>query len=45
MASCVARWRDCAPLVAGGYRISYRIDDEVWRIDVVHIDHRGDVYR
>ena len=27
----------------GSYRIIYHIDDELQRIDVVHIDHRGDV--
>ena len=29
----------------GSYRIMYRIDDEAQRIEIVHIDHRGDVYR
>lgn len=29
----------------GSYRIIYRIDDERDRIEVAHIDHRGDVYR
>jgi len=29
----------------GSYRIVYRIDDDERRVDVAHIDHRGDVYR
>lgn len=29
----------------GSYRIVYNVDDELLRIDIVHIDHRGDVYR
>lgn len=29
----------------GSYRIVYRIDDDVRRVDIAHIDHRGDVYR
>ncbi len=29
----------------GSYRIVYRVDDELGRLDIVHIDHRGDVYR
>lgn len=29
----------------GSYRIIYSIDDQDRRIDIVHIDHRGDVYR
>ncbi len=29
----------------GSYRISYQVDDQAQRIDVVHIDHRGGVYR
>lgn len=29
----------------GSYRIVYGIDDERRRIDIAHIDHRGDVYR
>ncbi len=29
----------------GSYRIIYRVDDELRRVDIVHIDHRGDVYR
>jgi mRNA interferase RelE/StbE len=29
----------------GSYRIVYSVDDELLRIDIVHIDHRGDVYR
>lgn len=29
----------------GSYRIIYRIDDEAQRIDIIHVDHRGDVYR
>ena len=28
----------------GVYRIVYRVDDDQHRIDIVHIDHRGDVY-
>ena len=29
----------------GSYRILYRLDDQARRIDIVHIDHRGDVFR
>ena len=29
----------------GSYRISYRIDGRAQRIDIIHIDHRGDAYR
>ena len=29
----------------GSYRIIYKVDEERDRIDVVHIDHRGDVDR
>jgi len=29
----------------GSYRISYGVDDAQSRVDVVHIDHRRDVYR
>ncbi len=29
----------------GSYRIVYRVDDELGRLDIVHIDHRGEVYR
>ena len=29
----------------GSYRIIYRIDDQAQRIDIIHIDHRGDAYR
>ncbi len=29
----------------GSYRVIYKVDEERDRIDVVHIDHRGDVYR
>lgn len=29
----------------GSYRIIYGVDDEQFRVDVVHIDHRRDVYR
>ena len=29
----------------GSYRIIYTVNDEQDQIDVVHIDHRGDVYR
>jgi hypothetical protein len=27
------------------YRITFNVDDERRRVDIVHIDHRGDVYR
>ncbi len=27
----------------GSYRVIFRLDDQVRRIDIVHIDHRGDV--
>ncbi len=30
---------------SGSYRIIYRINAELRRIDIVHIDHRADVYR
>lgn len=29
----------------GPYRLLYRIDDDVRRVYVVHVDHRSDVYR
>jgi mRNA interferase RelE/StbE len=29
----------------GSYRIIYQVDDERDRVDIVQIDHRGDVYR
>jgi mRNA interferase RelE/StbE len=29
----------------GSYRVIYKMDEDQNRIDVVHIDHRGDVYR
>ena len=29
----------------GSYRSIYKLDEERDRIDVVHVDHRGDVYR
>ncbi len=29
----------------GSYRIIYAVDEQQQRLDVVHIDHRGDVYR
>ncbi|MHB2022903.1 MAG: type II toxin-antitoxin system RelE family toxin [Mycobacteriales bacterium] len=29
----------------GPYRVLYRIDDDVHRVYVVHVDHRTDVYR
>lgn len=29
----------------GSYRIVYSVDEELLRIDIVHIDHRSDVYR
>lgn len=29
----------------GSYRIVYRIDDDGRRVDIAHIDHRGNVYR
>lgn len=29
----------------GSYRVIYRIDDDQTRIEVVHIDHRRNVYR
>ncbi len=29
----------------GTYRIIYRVDDQLLRVDIVHIDHRGNVYR
>jgi len=29
----------------GSYRVIYAVDEELERVNVVHIDHRGDVYR
>jgi mRNA-degrading endonuclease RelE of RelBE toxin-antitoxin system len=29
----------------GSYRVIYKMDEDQNRIDIVHIDHRGDVYR
>jgi mRNA interferase RelE/StbE len=29
----------------GSYRINYAVNDDLRRVDVAHIDHRGDVYR
>jgi len=29
----------------GSYRIIYAVDEQLERSDVIHIDHRGDVYR
>jgi mRNA-degrading endonuclease RelE of RelBE toxin-antitoxin system len=29
----------------GSYRIIYKIDEQRHQVDIVHIDHRGDVYR
>ena len=29
----------------GSYRVIYKMDEDRNRIDIVHIDHRGDVYR
>jgi mRNA interferase RelE/StbE len=29
----------------GNYRVIYRVGDENRRLEIVHIDHRGDVYR
>jgi mRNA-degrading endonuclease RelE of RelBE toxin-antitoxin system len=29
----------------GSYRIIYAVDLEIERLDIIHIDHRGDVYR
>ena len=29
----------------GSYRIIYAIDDDLARIDIIHVAHRGDVYR
>ena len=29
----------------GSYRIIYTIEEDFRRVDIVHIDHRGDVYR
>jgi len=29
----------------GSYRIIYATDEQLKRIDIIHIDHRGDVYR
>ncbi len=29
----------------GDYRVLYRINDEVHRIDIVAVDHRRDIYR
>jgi mRNA interferase RelE/StbE len=29
----------------GSYRIIYAVDEQLERLDIIHIDHRGDVYR
>ncbi|MGH9069166.1 MAG: type II toxin-antitoxin system RelE family toxin [Acidimicrobiales bacterium] len=29
----------------GSYRIVYRTDDDLRRIEIVHVDHRGTVYQ
>lgn len=29
----------------GSYRVIYRIDDDNHTVDILHIDHRSDVYR
>lgn len=29
----------------GSYRIIYAANEQLRRIDIIHIDHRGDVYR
>ncbi len=29
----------------GSYRVIYRTDDDLRRIEIVHVDHRGTVYR
>lgn len=39
------QWAGLRSARRGSYRIIYGIDEEQHRIDVVHIDHRSDVYR
>ena len=29
----------------GSYRIVYKIDEQLQQVDIIHIDHRGGVYR
>jgi mRNA interferase RelE/StbE len=29
----------------GSYRIIYRVDNGDGQVEIIHIDHRGDVYR
>jgi mRNA-degrading endonuclease RelE of RelBE toxin-antitoxin system len=29
----------------GSYRIIYAVDEQLEQIDIIHRDHRGDVYR
>jgi mRNA-degrading endonuclease RelE of RelBE toxin-antitoxin system len=29
----------------GSYRIIYAVDEQLELLDIIHIDHRGDVYR
>lgn len=29
----------------GSYRINYAVDEQLERLDIIHIDHRGGVYR
>ncbi len=31
--------------VGGSYRIIYAVDEQLEQIDIIHRDHRGDVYR
>ena len=35
----------CYAARRGSYRIIYRIDDESRTVQILHIDHRSDVYR
>lgn len=41
----VGPFSGCHSARRGSYRIIYRIDDTRRIVEVLHIDHRGDVYR
>lgn len=39
------QWEGLRSARRGSYRIIYGIDEERRRVEIVHIDHRSDVYR